>query len=321
MEPIITKKRNLGISNISLSPIGLGTWQFSGSKGWMSKFWSSVPYDTAKEIVQKSLEGGINWFDTAEAYGKGESEKNLTKILRELNIKDDDVFIATKWWPLFRLAKNITHTIHERLDALNKYPIGLYQVHNSLSFSTIESQMDNMAQLAEKGIIKYVGVSNFSASQMEKAWKELDKRGMKLVSNQMKFNLLDRKIERNGVMDLARELGISIIAYSPLAQGLLTGKFHDDPEKLNSISTMRRTSNQMTRKKLDETKELIAELKKLAKKYEASPAEIAINWVIHSHGETVFTIPGASKPYQAETNTRAMSFQLTNAEIEMLSMI
>jgi aryl-alcohol dehydrogenase-like predicted oxidoreductase len=186
-------------------------------------------------MVEISLEGGINWFDTAEIYGNGASEKALAAALKDIGKKPGEIIVATKWWPMFRFASNIAKTIDQRIAALAPYPIDLYQVHQPWGFSNEKAEMEAMARLVKEQKIRYVGVSNFSAAKMRSAWEALQKHGIQLVSNQVRYSLLDRKIESNGILQTAKELGITIIAYSPLAQGLVTGKFHDNPELLKNI--------------------------------------------------------------------------------------
>ena len=124
--------RNLGKSDLRITPIGLGCWQFSKRNNLAGKFWPVLEDDLIKNVVKISLEGGINWFDTAEIYGNGASEKALAKSLQKLGKKPGEVIIATKWWPMFRTASNIVKTIDERLKALDPFPIDLYQVHQPL---------------------------------------------------------------------------------------------------------------------------------------------------------------------------------------------
>ena len=224
-----------------VTPIGLGCWQFSKQKNMAGKFWPTLEDNLIEKIVSLSIDGGINWFDTAEIYGGGESEKALSKALKAAGKKPGEVIVATKWWPIFRFASNIKKTINERIRLLDPFPIDLYQVHQPWSFSGEKSEMGMMAELYNKKLIKAIGVSNFSAQKMENSWKTLQKSGIPLSSNQVRYSLLDRRIESNGVMDLAKKLGITIIAYSPLAQGLLTGKFHDNPELLKNIGFRRYT--------------------------------------------------------------------------------
>ena len=225
----IKNLRSLGRTGIMVTPIGLGCWQFSKQKNMAGKFWPTLEDKLIEKIVSLSIDGGINWFDTAEIYGGGESEKALSKALKAAGKKPGEVIVATKWWPVFRFASNIKKTINERIRLLDPYPIDLYQVHQPWGFSGEKSEMAVMAELFNKKLIKAIGVSNFSAQKMENSWKTLQKSGIPLASNQVRYSLLDRRIESNGVMDLAKKLGITIIAYSPLAQGIVTGKFHDNP--------------------------------------------------------------------------------------------
>ena len=268
-------------------------------------------------IVRISLEGGINWFDTAEVYGSGASEKMLAKSLVSLGKKPGDLLIATKWWPMFRTASNIAKTIDDRLACLNPFPIDLYQVHQPWGFSSEVKEVEAMAKLVQAKKIKHVGVSNFSASKMRSAWETLQKSGINLVSNQVQYSLLNRKIENNGVLDTAKELGITIIAYSPLAQGLVTGKFHDNPELLKNIG-FRKYSSMFKPKGLEKSKPITELVKKLALKYEKTPSQIALNWLIHFHGDAVVAIPGATKAKHAEENTGAMKFRLSPEDMNLL---
>ena len=307
----------LGRTGMMVTPIGLGCWQFSKRNNLAGKFWPAMEDDQINKVVSLSLEGGINWFDTAEAYGNGASERALSDALQIAGKKPGDIVIATKWWPMLRFASNIRRTIDERISALAPYPIDLYQVHQPFGFSNERNEMAVMAELLERKLIKSIGVSNFSAQKMKNAWETLDKKGIPLASNQVRYNLLDRKIESNGVMALARELGITIIAYSPLAQGLLTGKFHDNPELLKNIG-MRKYMTGFRAAGLEKSRSLIMLVKELAVKYNVTPSQISLNWLIHYHGDTVVAIPGATRENHVKENTGAMSFRLSEEDMARL---
>ena len=309
--------RNLGKSEVKITPIGLGCWQFSKQGNLAGKFWPSLEDDLIRDVVRISLEGGINWFDTAEVYGQGASEKILAKSLVALGKKPGDVLVATKWWPMFRTASNISKTIDDRLAALNPFPIDLYQVHQPWGFSSEVAEMKAMAELVHAQKIKQVGVSNFSAKQMRSAWETLQKSGINLVSNQVQYSLLQRKIETNGILETAKELGITIIAYSPLAQGLVTGKFHDNPELLKNIG-WRKYSSQFKPEGLEKSRSVTEAVKKLAVKYQATPSQVALNWLINFSGDTVVAIPGATKATHAAENTGTMKFSLSNEDMQLL---
>ena len=311
--------RKLGNTELKLTPIGLGTWQFSKRKNLAGKFWPELSDEESFEIVKTSYVNGINWFDTAELYGKGESEKTLSQALQNAGIKDTDVTVATKWNPIFRSACSILKTIDDRQKFLNGYTISLHQVHNPMSFSSIKKEMEAMAKLADQQKIKYVGVSNFSAKQMHKAHNELSKHGHVLASNQVQYNMLQRKIEYNEIMETAKDLGIAIIAYSPLAQGILTGKYHQNPEDIKSKKGFRKRMPSFKQKGLEKSRPLIDTLTKIAEQHEATPAQIALNWLVNFHGEQVFAIPGASNSKQAKSNAGAMNIKLTENEMNALN--
>jgi len=310
--------RRLGNSDLMVTPIGLGTWQFSKRKNLAGKYWPYLSDEESYEIVQASFEEGINWYDTAEMYGGGESERTLARALRQANISDGGVFVATKWMPLFRTARSIIKTIPERREALSGYTISLHQIHNPISFASIPSQMKAMARLVREQQIRYVGVSNFSAKQMRKAYEELDKQGLKLVSNQVHYNMLNRRIEYNDILETARELNMAIIAYSPLAQGILTGKYHDEPDSIKTQKGFRKRMGAFKNKSLEKTRPLIDKLREIGQNHEASAAQVALNWLVNHHNGLVFAIPGASNPRQAASNAKAMKLTLTSQEMHIL---
>jgi aryl-alcohol dehydrogenase-like predicted oxidoreductase len=306
------KKRPLGKTGIEITPIGLGMMEFAGGGGLMGPAFPVIAQEEKNAAVKAGLDGGVNWFDTAELYGAGVSEQSLSTALKAAGVKKQDVVVATKWWPLFRTARNIPKTIDDRLRFLDGYNIDLYQIHQPLSFSTPEAEMDAMAALVKAGKIRSVGVSNFNAGQMRRAHRQLQKYGLPLASNQVRYSLLDRHIERNGVLALAKELGITIIAYTPLGSGMLSGKYHKQPELLEKKNRFWRMG---LKRNLEKTRGLVTILEETAAHYNASAAQAALNWVINSQGDTVVTIPGVTKVSQAQESAGAMNFELTKTEI------
>ncbi len=316
------KKVNLGKSEIEITKIGLGCWQLSGGSGGVGgRYWPTLSPETMNKIVQVTLDGGINWFDTAEAYGAGKSERNLANALYAAGMKNGDVVVATKWWPFPRRASSIRKTIDKRLHYLDGFGIDLHQIHQSLALASTKGMMDAMADLVKDGKIRSIGVSNWSASKMRRGFEILEeKHGLPLVSNQVKYSLLDRKIEKNDFLETAKELGITIIAYSPLEQGLLTGRFHEDPSRIKKLGRMRKMMSFGLRpkKKLQRTQPLIDALKEIAQAYNATPAQVALNWLVNFHGDVVVAIPGASNASQMEQNIGAMHIELTKDEISRI---
>jgi aryl-alcohol dehydrogenase-like predicted oxidoreductase len=309
------RKRPLGETGISVTPIGLGMMEFSGGGGLMGSAFPIIPQAEKNATIKAGLEGGVNWFDTAELYGAGVSEQSLSIGLKAARTRDRDVFIATKWWPLLRTARNIPKTIQDRIHFLDGYSIGLYQVHQPFSFSAPEVEMDAMAELVRAGKVRSVGVSNFNAERMRRAHRRLQKHGLQLASNQVRYSLLDRHIERDGTLAAAKELGVTIIAYTPLESGLLSGKYHRNPDLLKNKSSFWRMR---LRRGLDRSRKLVAALEEIASRHNATAAQVALNWVINSQGETVVAIPGVTRVNQATESAGAMKFELTGEEIDRL---
>lgn len=307
--------RRLGGSDLRVSPVGLGLQEFSGGRTLLGVPVPVIPQPDKNAIVAAALGGGIDWFDTAELYGGGASEASLAAALKVSDVANGDVVIATKWWPVFRTARNIGRSIDDRLRCLAGYGIDLYMVHKPVGFSSAEAEMDAMADLVEAGRIRAVGVSNFSAKQMRRAHAALRRRGLPLAVNQVSFSLLTRAIETNGVLDTAKELGVTIVAYTPLEQGVLAGTYHRHPQLIASKSVVWRAR---FGRRVRTSGPLMAALEEIGSSHGASPAQVALNWVIRVHGEAVVTIPAATKVQQAAENAAAMTFRLTDAEVGRL---
>ena len=170
--------RRLGHSDLRVSPLGLGCWRFGGSGEKVGVRWTAVGRTTVDAIVAAALAGGVTWFDTAEIYGHGESERALAGALHANGVAAGDVAVATKWWPTWRFAGSLRRTVRARLDALAPYPIDLHQVHHPMSLSSLDAQMAAMAELVRAGSIRAVGVSNFSVARMRAAHAALAARGV-----------------------------------------------------------------------------------------------------------------------------------------------
>ena len=308
--------RRLGKTDLMVSPMGLGCWQFSGAS--MAAYWNSPSKEAINEIVRVSLEGGINWFDTAEVYGFGRSERALSVALQKAGKKNGDVIIATKWSPIMRTASTIAKTFPAREKHLSPFEIDLFQVHMPHALSSVEAQMNAMADLLDARKIRAVGVSNFSEERMRGAQKALNARGYSLASNQVRYSLLDRRIETNGILSAARELNISIIAYSPLAQGLLNGRYHQSLEAISKLPLMRRRS---FKDRIEKSRELVKALVKIGQAYGVSASQVALNWLVSYHGDTVVAIPGATRAEQAQQNCAALSFRLKQEELDSIEQL
>jgi len=310
--------RRLGGSDLLVSPLGLGCWQFSGGQGLVGRFWEALGQEEVSAVVRVALEGGVNWFDTAEAYGNGTSEEALASALHTGGAEPGEVVIATKWSPVFRTARHLRRSIEDRLHHLGGYPVDLYQIHSPLSFSGIRAEMKALAGLVKSGKVRAVGVSNYTARMMERAHGHLAREGIPLASNQVRYSLLARRPDFNGLTETAERLGVTIIAYSPLGQGILTGRYHAEPDLIRMRPGPRKRMASFQQKGLDRTRPLVEALAEIGVAHGATPAQVALNWLMTFHGERVVVIPGASRNSQMEENLGAMTFRLDDEEITRL---
>ncbi|MHA1138079.1 MAG: aldo/keto reductase [Candidatus Thorarchaeota archaeon] len=310
------EKRRLGKTDIEITPVGLGAMEFAGGKGFFKFMLGPVEPETQDEVVKVALDSGMNLIDTAEIYGSGYSELAVSRALQNAGKSPGDVVITTKWFPLLKRAKSLRKSSKKSTERLAPYPIDLYLVHMPLSVSSIENQMNEMADLVESGMIRAVGVSNFSKDRMIKAHEALAERGIPLAANQVHFSLVKRGIEFNGILETAKELGVTIMAYTPLGQGVLTGKLHQNPELLEVMPRMRRNR---LRGKLKKTQALVDSLEAIALEHDATVAQVTLSWTTTFHGDTIIAIPGASKTYQAEQNAGAMRVFLSSEQKDTIS--
>lgn len=307
--------RRLGKTDLLVSPIGLGVMELAGGGGLLGMMFPVIPQEEKNAIIKAATDGGINFFDTAEMYGAGVSEESLAIGLKAAGVADEDVIIETKWQPMLRTANNIGKTIDDRLRFLGGYSISNYMIHQPMSFSSPEAEMNAMADLVEDGKIKSVGVSNFNPARMRRAHAALAKRGLPLALNQVRYSLIHREIELNGTLETARELGVTIVAYTPLGRGILSGKYHKNPALIDQKTGLLKN---WLKRDIERTQLLIAALDEIAIRHDVTIAQVALNWVIHFNGEIVVTIPGATKVRQAQESAGAMNFVLSADELAKL---
>ena len=206
-----------------LGPLGVGTWAWGDRILWRY----GLDYSTAEVqgAFEASVEEGLRLFDTAEVYGLGRSERFLGQFPHG---QDPPIVIATKFFPYpWRWRRgDLLAALRGSLQRLGMGRVDLYQVHFPFPPVSIETWMDGLADAVEAGLARAVGVSNYSTGQMRRAHSALARRGVALASNQVSYHLLDRKPERTGLLEACDELGVTLIAHTPLARGLLTGKYN-----------------------------------------------------------------------------------------------
>jgi aryl-alcohol dehydrogenase-like predicted oxidoreductase len=300
----------LGNTGIDVTPIGFGTWAWGDSLFW--GYGKDYGEADLRQAFQAAIDKGITFLDTAEIYGLGKSEELLGKFIKETNAKTQ---IATKYMPLpwrFR-SEDVADAVTASLKRLKMPSVDLYQVH--WPFPSLLSQqglMNALADEVEQGRIKAIGVSNYSAEQLREAHKLLAKRGVPLAVNQMRYSLITREIETNGVLTAARELDVTILAYSPLAQGLLTGKYTADHPPSGARSMDQRFKGAGLRK----IQPLLEKLSELGEKYGKTQAQVALNWLICQPG--VIPIPGIKNASQVHQNAGALGWELSAIEVAEL---
>ncbi len=306
----------LGRSNLHVPRMGVGAMTWGDPRGLARLHPAKTAYGGAHGIeeerhaLEASIAAGVNLFDTAAMYSMGAAERRLGELAR-----GQDVMIATKYPSGFSFrVENFPKELEMTLARLGCDSVDLYQHHFPNSKISIPALMNLVADAVEAGKVKAVGVSNYSAEQMREAHQALARRGIPLASNQVEYSLLKRQPETNGVLDACRELGITLIAYSPLAGGLLTGKYS---AQNRPGGFFRRVLPQYSRKSLDAIQPVIALLKSIGEKYSKSPSQVALRWLIEN--PIVLPIPGAKNGKQAMANAEALKFSLTAEEVDVLS--
>jgi aryl-alcohol dehydrogenase-like predicted oxidoreductase len=302
----------LGADGATVTALGVGTWAWGDTLFWA--YGKDFGANDVAEAFQASVDAGVTFFDTAEVYGFGESERLIGKFCKKTS---QPIQIATKYFPLpWRWNRSaIVEALTASLERLQTSQISLYQIHWPLEFILkTKDFMEVLAAEVKKGRIQSVGVSNYSAEQMTQAHQYLKEKGIALAVNQVPYSLLTRQIEDNGTLQRAKQLGVTILAYSPLAQGLLTGKY--SAETVKNLQGARRIDPRFSPKGLQKLAPLFSELQNLSEKYDKTPAQISLNWLI-SQGN-IIPIPGAKNASQAKQNAGALGWELTPDEIELL---
>ncbi|MGI9006564.1 MAG: aldo/keto reductase [Streptosporangiaceae bacterium] len=287
-----------------ISKIGLGTWQF-GSREW--GYGESYAGSEAKAIVRRALELGVTLFDTAEIYGFGRSERILGEALG-----DDlpSVFLATKILPVMPVAPVVEQRGVASASRLGARKLDLYQVHQPNPAVRDGTIMRGMRSLQRTGLVDEVGVSNYSLKRWIAAEAAL---GSRVLTNQVRYSLADRRPERD-LVPYAHVHHRVIIAYSPLAQGLLTGRYDASNRPANRV---RANSALFLPENLDRAAGLITLLREIAQAHSATPAQIALAWLIRD--PVVVAIPGASTVAQLESNVAAADIELSDTEYHALN--
>jgi aryl-alcohol dehydrogenase-like predicted oxidoreductase len=305
----------LGQNGPAVTPLCIGTWAWGDKLFW--NYGDGYGPEQLEAAFTAALDAGVTFFDTAEVYGLGLSEKFLGQFIKKA---EKPVQLATKFGPLpWRFTgQSVSDALTDSLNRLQLQRIELYQVHWPFAFFlSQETLMNTLADEVKRGRIAAVGVSNYSATQMREAHQILAARGIPLAVNQVRYSLLTRQIESNGILATARELGVTILAYSPLAQGLLTGKY--TPERTQTPSGARKIDPRFSKEGLEKIAPVISLLNSLGEKHDRTPAQVALNWLI-AQGN-VIPIAGVKTAQHVQQNAGALGWRLSDDEINQLEQI
>jgi aryl-alcohol dehydrogenase-like predicted oxidoreductase len=305
----------LGQSDLRVPRMGVGAMSWGDPKGLARWTPAKLAYggahgrDEEQRAFEASLEAGVTLFDTAAMYSGGASERRLGELA-----SGKEVLIATKFpGSLSFRTENLAKELEASLKRLGRGTVDLYQHHFPAPSVDIPQLMDLLAEAVEAGKVRAVGVSNYSAEQMRLAHAALARRGIPLASNQVEYSLLHRQPEADGVLDACRELGVTLIAYSPLGMGALTGKYTTKVK----AGGFRRFLPNFNKKAMEALQPVVELLRQIGERYSKTTSQVALRWLIEN--PLVLPIPGAKNGKQALGNAGALSFSLKKEEIEALS--
>lgn len=304
---------SLGKTDLRVTPLGLGVWQWGDTMMW--NYGKDYGEADLRPIFDATLNAGINFIDTAEIYGRGRSETLLGQFVKETAARDRLV-IATKFAPLpWRLSSGrLLQALRNSLNRLSLSRVDLYQVHFPFSPIPIEIWMEALAKAVREGLTRAVGVSNYNPGQTVRAHAALARYGIPLATNQVEYSLLERKPETSGLVKVCRDLGVSLIAYSPIAKGMLTGKYTPD----NIPPGVR--GRMYKREYLIKIQPLIGLLNEIGQAHgdvhgAKTPVQVSLNWLMC---KGAVPIPGAKNLRQAQENLGAVGWRLTEEEVQRL---
>ena len=290
------------------APMGVGTWAW-GDQGYWG-YGRDYTSDDVAEAYRASRAAGLTLFDTAEVYGNGTSERLLGQLIRDHDDRGK-VQVATKFAPLpWRVGRRgpLLRALEASLTRLQLDAVDLYQLHFALPLLGDRALLADLASARSQGLIGAIGVSNYGPRRLRSAHRVLTDLGVTVATNQVQYSLLSRRVERTGLVDLCRQLGTTVIAYSPLAQGLLTGKY----SRSNPPAGVRRFRH---RRALGRVPALVAQLNQMGEEHGRSAGQVALNWLIR---KGTVPIPGAKTAEQAWRNAEGAGWELTDDQVAAL---
>ena len=304
--------RTLGQSDLQITPLGVGAWAMGGG-GWQFG-WGQQDDNDSIAAIRAALERGINWIDTAAVYGLGHSEEVVGNAIKGLARRP---YIFTKserrWdangkiYPSLK-AESIREDCENSLRRLKIDVIDLYQVHWPQPDEDLEEGWTEMARLKEQGKVRWIGVSNFNAAQMERAMKIAP-----ITSVQPPYSLLARESEQE-ILPFARKHNIGVLVYSPMKAGLLAGRMTRERAMNFPEDDWRRRNPAFQEPQLSRNLEFVEKLREIGNRHGVSPGEVALAWTLANPAVTG-AIVGLRKAEQVEGTLGALEFRLTPEEV------
>jgi aryl-alcohol dehydrogenase-like predicted oxidoreductase len=298
-------RRRLGRTDLRVSEIGLGAWAWGARFVW--GYGRGYDRGELERTWWRAVESGVNFIDTASVYGNGESERIIGQMLART---EEEMIVATKYFPIHLLSRSVRGAARRSIGRLGLKEVDLYQVHWPNPLMSLRNTMREMERLVREGLVRHIGVSNFNIEQLEAARSYLSREDV--VSNQIHYNLVHRKPERTGMVEHCRREGVTIIAYSPIAMGMLSGKYGPG----NRPGGIRRFSRRFSRGNLRRVAPLLDVLGEVGEPECRTRVQASLAWLLKD--PNVVVIPGAKNPRQLEENVGASGCDLDPGALERL---
>ena len=302
-------------TDVAIPALGVGTWAWGDAKTWgYGSYDSALNEDTIREAWNASIDGGATFFDTAEVYGDGESERIIGTLLAGDPERAAKVQIATKFMPSpwkVNVRSALLSSLRASLERLGLERVDLYQIHGPVSLRGHGALAEALAGAHQQGLVRAVGVSNYSVNETKKFDAELRKRGLRLASNQIEFSPLRRSPELGGLLETCAGLGVVPLAYSPIGQGRLTGKY--------SAANLPPKTRNFSAHPMETVDKVVAELRRVGEANGGkTPSQVTLNWII---AKGAVPIPGAKNAAQAEENAGALGWSMSAADVAAIDAV
>ena len=305
----------LGGTGLEITRIGFGAWAIGGG-GWEFG-WG--PQDDADSVgaIEHALEQGINWIDTAAAYGFGRSEAIVGRTLQGLARRP---YVFTKASLLEGAGRRVEHNLgrdsilreaHASLERLGIDAIDLYQIHWPIPDEDIEEGWSALAELKEQGLVRHIGVSNFDVEQLRRIGQIAP-----VETLQPQYSLIEREIERN-ILPFAQRHGVGVIVYSPMGSGMLTGHMTRERVARLAHDDWRKTDSRFLEPQLTRNLELVERLTRVAERHDTTPGAVAVAWTLH-HPAVNAAIVGFRRAEQVDPILAAANLDLTEQDLEQI---